>query len=47
MKGPSPLKHGTSVIEQSDVSEDGAETVVGVGLIVLQGQGPLEFINGI
>ena len=45
MKWPPSLKHFTSVFEQPDVRQDGAQTVVGLGLIVLQGQGSLEFGN--
>src|SRR5580704_6081949 len=46
MKKPSPFVHFTSVIEQPDVRQYGAETVVGVGEIVLQGECALEVGDG-
>ena len=39
MKRPCPLVHFTSVIEQPDMCQNGAQTVVGMGQIVLQRQG--------
>jgi len=43
MKGASAFIHFTRVIEESDVREDCAEAVVGLGKIVLEGEGALEF----
>src|SRR5580704_7889812 len=45
LKRPSPFKHRARMIEQSDMCEDAAETVVGMRQIVLQGQSPLEIGN--
>jgi hypothetical protein len=42
MKWPRSLVHLTSVVEQANVRQDCAQTVVGLGLIVLQDQGSLE-----
>ena len=35
MKWPRPLIHFTGMLEQADMRQDGAQTVVGLGLIVL------------
>jgi hypothetical protein len=45
MKWARTLKHFTSALEKADVCEDRAQTVVGLGLIVLEGEGLLEFGN--
>jgi hypothetical protein len=42
MKWPRSLIHFTSVVEQANVRQDCAQTVVGLGLFVLQDQGSLE-----
>src|SRR5262249_6617594 len=47
MKCSRPLEHFTSAVEKADVREDRAQTVVGLGLIVLKGERLLEFGNGL
>jgi hypothetical protein len=43
MKGAAAFIHFPGVIEKADVGEDGAEAVVGLGKIVLEGESTLEF----
>ncbi len=46
IEGAAALVHRECVIEQTDVREDGAEAIVGVGQVALESESALEFSDG-
>ena len=46
VEGAASFVHGASGVKQTDVGEDGAEAVVGVGKIALQSESAFEFGDG-